>query len=304
MDYYSEKNDTDYLIFLFYLIKILKFKYFSLKMSKTSETREIRETLRTIDWPSIKYGTTIEIINKNGSLIKTGSVIEVKRARMHSDHIVNGMYPSQIYFYDESFIDICDDRYAHSHYVIITSEGSGKILINDDGKNTTLCIYGESSVILEDSTKKLVKDLRPGDKVKNSEQSIVTIKYILESGTSSVYFVDGGAYLTSYHPYINNDGLWTFPINENLSEVLYGQVVYSIVLCEENISKILVNNTYVSVIGHGIENIEEYPVIGHPFYGNRAKVISSIKKCEIIDGVSIISKVHRCPITGLVNSFN
>lgn len=89
-----------------------------------------------------------------------------------------------------------------------------------------------------------------------------------------------------------------------MSEVLDGQVVYSIVLCEENINKILVNDTYVSVIGHGMENIEEDPVIGHPFYGNRSKIISSIEKCNIIDGVHIVSEVNRCSITGLVNSFN
>lgn len=264
---------------------------------------EAPKTLRTFNWEDIKHGTIIKITHKNGSVIKEASVIEVRRVRMQSDHIAEGIYPSQIYFSDESFIDILDDNFVYDHYVMIINEGSGKMIINDNGINTAQCIYAESTITLENGTTKLVKDLRNGDKVKNGGNSIVTIEYILKSGISSVHLVDGGAYLTSYHPYIK-DGIWTFPINENLSKILYNEIVYSIVLCEENISKILVNDTYVSVIGHGIENIEKYPVIGHPFYGNRDKVISSIKKCEIIDGVSIISKVHRCPITELVNSFN
>lgn len=136
------------------------------------------------------------------------------------------------------------------------------------------CFHGDCNIKMSNNTNKKVRELRKGDKVYcpfGYSNIICIVKTRCERART--YLVEhNGLLITPYHPVLNNDGVWEFPLNIGLIDEYDCDYVYSIVLQNNHIVEI--EGTICVTMGHDFQNNE---VVRHPFFGS-LKVINELKK--------------------------
>lgn len=136
------------------------------------------------------------------------------------------------------------------------------------------CVDAYGLVQLENREYKLVKDLKQGDRILNSDNNVSTIICVIQTKIKDGYSYMGkvnNMRITPWHPIrINNE--WFFPANIMSINKTNCDYVYNFVLDKHHIMTI--NNVDIITLGHGFTHDS---VLTHDFFGTN-KVIDNLKK--------------------------
>ena len=135
------------------------------------------------------------------------------------------------------------------------------------------CIDGYG-IVNTPSGPTLIKDLKKGDTIINSNGKIITIVCVIKTNIKNgqLQMVKFGKILiTPYHPILINNQ-WTFPHQAGTVTQMKCDAIYSFVVSGDY--QMTVSSMNVVTLGHGIE---DDPVLKHPFFGTN-KVIDHLKK--------------------------
>ncbi|AYV82270.1 MAG: hypothetical protein Homavirus23_1, partial [Homavirus sp.] len=126
------------------------------------------------------------------------------------------------------------------------------------------CFDGRCTVIMENDDIKLIRDLKKGDKVCNSNGDVATIlciiKTTIQSGYTDLVILDD-LRVTPWHP-IKHNGVWVFPCKVKEPMKVYCDYVYNFVLDSHHIMTI--SGVDAITLGHGFTHD---PTLVHPFFG-------------------------------------
>ena len=130
------------------------------------------------------------------------------------------------------------------------------------------CWASDSQLLMDDSSRKSIRDVRKGDKVWTPSGPAL-VEYAVELGTKALtrsMCQIGELMLTPYHPVLI-DGIWKFPIDLVSSIESMEPSVYNLVLDKGHI--VNVSNILSATLGHGFTG----SVIEHNFFGNMESVV-------------------------------
>jgi len=135
------------------------------------------------------------------------------------------------------------------------------------------CIDGMCWVEMADGSRKRVRDVVKGDRVRAGTGRIAEVRCVVvalcEGSVNDLVELEGGLRLTPYHP-IQLAGKWHFPGSLGAVEVQSCPAVYNFVLTSEH--SVVVNGIVCVTLGHGFTE----PVVQHPFFGT-STVIQDLK---------------------------
>ena len=164
------------------------------------------------------------------------------------------------------------------------------------------CFDGYGKVQMADRPDVLVKDIKKGHLIYNSDGDVATvlcvIKTHIKNGTLDMVLIDD-LRVTPYHP-IRHEGKWTHPCKIKEPMTVHCDHIYNFVLDAHHV--ITINNTDGITLGHGMN---DDPVAAHPFFGTQL-VIDNLKThpgwesglIEIFD----YDNTHTVDSNGLVSS--
>lgn len=133
--------------------------------------------------------------------------------------------------------------------------------------------YDGNGLVDTDNGLRPVYSLRKGDIVKSMDSNgniiFSQIKCVVKSRVHTEY-IDmcriNGFFITPWHPIMNSDGSWIFPINITNEIQVELSWIYNIVL--DDGCCVFINNTPVITLGHNLD----HPIAAHPYYGTQAIV--------------------------------
>jgi hypothetical protein len=139
------------------------------------------------------------------------------------------------------------------------------------------CCAHDSLITTDKFSKKLVQDLRKGDRLitVNGHNLISSeIECVVRTtcpGSKALLVQVGSLKITPYHPIIH-EGLWAFPIHiaDNVVDVMKCPFLYTFVI--RNRGSVVVDDHIFSTLGHGLSG----DVIEHEFFGTD-NVIQDLK---------------------------
>lgn len=141
-------------------------------------------------------------------------------------------------------------------------------------QSTGPCFEGNGIVKLTNGTTKLVKELKKGDVIINSEGNSATIVCVVKTKTNTGYsdlVTIGNFRVTPWHP-VKVDGQWKFPNTINKPNRSCCDYVYNFVLDHHHV--ITIDGIDAVTLGH---NFVTDPVLQHPFFGSE-KIIKFLKE--------------------------
>ncbi len=149
--------------------------------------------------------------------------------------------------------------------------------IADNSSNP--CFDGDCLVDMADGSRKKVRNIIKGDIVATLDglvQSDATIKCVIrtdiENGRQRLVMLDGGLFVTPWHP-IRKNGRWIFPANLGEPQEIPCSAVFSFVLDKDHI--MIINNTECITLGHDFKE----DIVQHPYFGTN-KVIDDLKNMD------------------------
>lgn len=135
------------------------------------------------------------------------------------------------------------------------------------------CFDGNGRVKMATCPDVLVKNLKKGDMILNSDGDVAMvvciIKTIVKHGNLPMVLING-LRVTPYHP-IKHNGKWVHPCTIKEPTVVHCDTIYNFVLDKHHI--ITINNTDAITLGH---NVTDDSVLAHPFFGSQ-RVIENLK---------------------------
>ena len=146
--------------------------------------------------------------------------------------------------------------------------------------------------------------LKPGDRiyVNGTVPFVATVSRIVMSKSYFGYKVADGVILSGYHPYLNESGKRCFAAETYIDviETFYEMSFYSVMLSNDarlnsdvHMTDILVQNTPVAVMGHGITDASIDP-IGHPFWGSCKRIVDALSNLDkTLEGLYVLNEVLR-----------
>lgn len=135
------------------------------------------------------------------------------------------------------------------------------------------CFTGDATIILADKSKKLVKDLNPGDRVLSltdpyglklgfaSATIVCILKTTTTNGYNNLVTTENGLKITPYHPIISR-GVWVYPTNIYETKSEKCSEVYTILL--DNYHTFNLNGSWVIGIGHNYK----VGILAHDYFGS------------------------------------
>ncbi len=134
------------------------------------------------------------------------------------------------------------------------------------------CFTGDCQVTMEDYTKKNVKHLHKGDRVKGGHK-VEAVLYTPVQNTVDMVSFETGLKITPWHPMkLKSETEWVFPYDVGTKNQLYVEAYYNVVLESGHILDL--NGYPVVTLGHGFTENE---VIKHPYFGTEA-VVNDLKR--------------------------
>ena len=126
------------------------------------------------------------------------------------------------------------------------------------------CFSGDSRVLLNDLTQKLVSEVVKGDLLKTPSsigKVCCVVKTYCSEGKTVIVSMDG-LKITPWHP-IRVNGVWKFPCEIVQPKETVCEAVYSFLLIDSIENIIIVNGIECTTLGHSYTG----DVIGHPYFG-------------------------------------
>jgi Mg-chelatase subunit ChlD len=137
------------------------------------------------------------------------------------------------------------------------------------------CFSGDGIVLMLDGTRKLVRELKKGDQVVdsqgNSARVVCLVAFPLEIPTKVVRVQ--GLLITPKHP-VRHEGQWVRAADAQPSDVALCDCIYNIVLDRNHV--VSINGLDLLTLGHGLH---DNPVVEHAYYGSQ-QVIEDLKKAR------------------------
>ena len=134
------------------------------------------------------------------------------------------------------------------------------------------CFGGDGIVHTKYGFKK-VSEIRKGDILENGGKVICVINTVITRGQKPMVNINGFE-ITPWHPILDKNGIWIFPIKSYEANIVNINMVYNFVLDSKHI--ITINDTQCCTLGHGfIDN----SVISHPYFGTN-KIIEEFSKID------------------------
>jgi Mg-chelatase subunit ChlD len=135
------------------------------------------------------------------------------------------------------------------------------------------CFDGNGKVHLVNAPDVLVKDLKRGHMILNSDGNIATIVCIIKTKVKNSALnmvLINNLRVTPYHP-IKYEGKWVHPCTIKEPMMVHCDYIYNFVLDKHHV--ITINNMDAITLGHGMTNDS---VLAHPFFGT-SLVIDNLK---------------------------
>ncbi|CAF3519421.1 unnamed protein product [Rotaria sp. Silwood1] len=137
------------------------------------------------------------------------------------------------------------------------------------------CLYGECTVHLMNGTTKLVKDVKPGDRMApHGGMVIFVVKTKCQNNKAKMVILENDLIITAWHP-IRLCGQWIMPCSLVSSpNEISCDAVYNFVLNEGH--SVLVNDVECVTLGHGFKE----DVVRHTYYGSQ-RVIKDLQRLNL-----------------------
>ncbi|CAF1259532.1 unnamed protein product [Rotaria sp. Silwood1] len=137
------------------------------------------------------------------------------------------------------------------------------------------CLYGECTVRLMNGTTKLVKDVKPGDRMApHGGMVIFVVKTKCQNNKAKMVILENDLIITAWHP-IRLCGQWIMPCSLVSSpNEISCDAVYNFVLNEGH--SVLVNDVECVTLGHGFKE----DVVRHTYYGSQ-RVIKDLQRLNL-----------------------
>lgn len=132
------------------------------------------------------------------------------------------------------------------------------------------CFGGDGIVHMKNGFKK-VSEIRKGDILENNGKVICVINTVITEGQKSMVNING-IEITEWHPILDKNGIWIFPVENYEANIININMVYNFVLDSKHI--ITINDTQCCTLGHGFT---DNSVISHPYFGTN-KIIEEFSK--------------------------
>lgn len=258
-NYVTNKNKNDYFIkIIFELLKDI--------------TGEISK--------SIEYDAYRKWGNKYLPSLKSAHLLQ-ERNNFKDFGIQHYGRTSELYCYlSEMFSNIFDQIPApkgkNKNNINVTHVSNMNMINNSNAD----CFHGDCKVLMNNNTKKLVKDIVKGDIVYGGGV-IEFVKRTKVNRTVNICQSKSGLIITTYHP-IRYQNKIMFPCQCDLFEIVskYVNYTYTFVIQKDENNKrqpfVIINNIECITLGHGITNDS---VAEHPFFGTE-KIIDGLKKFD------------------------
>ena len=172
------------------------------------------------------------------------------------------------------------------------------------------CFTGDATIILADKSKKLVKDLIPGDQVLSltdpyglklgfASATIICILKTTTNGYNNLVTTENGLKITPYHPIISR-GVWVYPTNIYETKSEKCSEVYTILL--DNYHTFNLNGSWVIGIGHNYKA----GILAHDYFGSDNIIKDLMKHNDWHTGIITItsSQFERDYITNEICGIN
>lgn len=186
------------------------------------------------------------------------------------------------------------------------------------------CFWGDSKILMADGTKKVVKELKPGDEVRTQAGTGARIVLIVRSevtpDTRLVRLRD--LLITAFHPVWWSDGNYILPVYVSDAQGTVSNwekatgksipYVYSVALdtalmrdgSSSNPAEfcVIVDDVPVITLAHG----STHPVLFHPFFGTRNVLDALTSHASFKNGIATLEpgSAVRDPMTGLICGFH
>ncbi|CAF0873977.1 unnamed protein product [Rotaria sordida] len=137
------------------------------------------------------------------------------------------------------------------------------------------CFYGECKVHLMNGTTKLIKDIKPGDRIAPHGGMIrFVVKTICQNQKANMVIVENDLIITAWHP-IRYAGEWIMPCSlvSSVNEISC-EAIYNFVLDQGH--TMLVNDVECVTLGHGFKE----DVVRHSYYGSE-RVINDLERLNL-----------------------
>ncbi len=157
--------------------------------------------------------------------------------------------------------------------------------------DTGLCFDGESLITLYNNSKKKVKNIEIGDRVKTIDGEAF-VSFIVKTDIQNVQLCEvNGMLITPYHPVIY-EGEWKFPIDITTPVDNNCNTIYSLAVSSGHV--VFINDTPVVTFGHNFSN----KVVRHEYFGSN-RIIEDLQKINV-NGVVTNPVIVRDRETNLV----
>ena len=147
------------------------------------------------------------------------------------------------------------------------------------------CWTGDSKILMGDGLYRNASEVKPGDSIVSFKdhndprsRTLTKVKTVVvttqENPLVKLVTLPGGAKLTAWHPFMNINDQWSFPVEQYRSNVsTYNcSKLYNLVL--EDYHVVVVNGMPCITLGHGYTD----GILAHPYFGTDA-IIRDLEKC-------------------------
>ena len=147
------------------------------------------------------------------------------------------------------------------------------------------CWTGDSKILMGNGLYRNASEVKPGDSIVSFKdhndprsRTLTKVKTVVvttqENPLVKLVTLPGGAKLTAWHPFMNINDQWSFPVEQYRSNVsTYNcSKLYNLVL--EDYHVVVVNGMPCITLGHGYTD----GILAHPYFGTDA-IIRDLEKC-------------------------
>jgi len=271
----------------------------------TSDSR-IREMIKDFHSSNINEGQITRAFSREDWFNKWGRHYILSVIKAHTYQQCNNFKDPGVQFYGGSLFGSLRDeadnmfcslpppepsirRYSQSNTQSNTQPPSMSVYYNSSGG----CFGGNSIVHMKDGFKK-VSEICKDDIIENGAKVICVINTIITKGQKSMVNING-LEITEWHPILNENNIWIFPVENYETKIINIDMVYNFVLDSKHI--ITINDTQCCTLAHGFTDNN---VIKHPYFGTN----KIIKELSEIDGwkdgnitISDVDFLHNGDIT-------
>lgn len=154
----------------------------------------------------------------------------------------------------------------------VSQQVSQQVSMASYNNRSSGCFGGDGIVHTKDGFKK-VSEIRKGDILENGSKVICVIKTVITGRQKLMVYING-LYITEWHPILDKNSEWIFPIKSYKANIVNIDMVYNFVLDSKHI--ITINDTQCCTLAHGFT---DNAVISHPYFGTN-KIIEEFSKID------------------------